>query len=221
MFEDDLQPNLNNNDLVDDVSEDDVRPPPSPLSRNISDINAQVGIKGWKAKFNIKMIVQVVLSIFYAIVYGISFAGLNPYYAWPLDQDSTSTTTRTTWTVGINSILTNEEYFQCEDKTLYANETGPLVSYESTYNIVYDNGASEILKSMGAYWGISIAFFIVFVIIKLYSGKYNQLIYVVSFKEDDNGVKPAKLSFAYTIMCNAKTFSNVVFMDLCESFNSH
>lgn len=177
MFEDNLEPNLNPNDLADDVSVDDVRAP-KPLSRRISDVDDQVGEKGWKEKLNIRMVVQVGLSIFYAIIYGLSFVGLNAYYAWPLEEEPTSTSTTTTWKVGINSILTDEESFECQDKTFYANETGPLVTYESS-SIVYDNGAYDLLKSMGVYWGISIAFFVAFVIFRIYSGQYNQLILLV------------------------------------------
>jgi len=214
-----MEPDLNPNDLADDVSLDDwcIR---KPLSMRLSHLDDQVGDKGWKDKFNRQMVVQVGLSIFYAIIYGLSFVGLNAYYAWPLDEEPTSTSTTTSTSnlnVDIYSVLTDEEYFQCENKTFFANETGPLLSYKSSHTIVYENGYYEILKNMGAYWGISIAFFVAIIVFKIYEGKYNQLILVVKFKEDKDGkLKPAKLSFAYTIMCNAKSFSNVVFMDLCK-----
>mmetsp|Transcript_2024 Transcript_2024/g.3642 ORF Transcript_2024/g.3642 Transcript_2024/m.3642 type:complete len:175 (+) Transcript_2024:414-938(+) len=166
------------------------------------------------------MVVQVALSIFYAIVYGLSFIGLNPYYEWPLDSSSTTSTTTTgALQVGIISALTDEKYFTCQDKTFFLNETGPLMNYDEE-SIVYDDGTYDVLKNLGIYWGISIAFFVAFVISRLYSGRYNQLLLVVKFKLGENGavVKPIKLYFAYTLMCNAKSFSNVVFMDLCKSY---
>jgi hypothetical protein len=216
MFDDSFKPDFDQGERPDDVSLDDAQV--KPLSWKYSDIDNQVGDKGWQNKFTIRMIVQVALSIFYAIVYGLSFIGLHPYYEWPLD--SSSTTSRTTTgsvQVGVISALTDEEYFTCQDKTFFLNETGPLMNYDEE-SILYDDGIYDVLKNMGIYWGISIAFFVAFVISRLYSGRYNQLLLVVKFKlsENDAVVKPIKLSFAYTLMCNAKSFSNVVFMDLCD-----
>jgi hypothetical protein len=218
MIDDSFKPDYDQGERPDGVSLDDAQV--KPLSWKYSDIDNQVGDKGWQNKLTFKMVVQVALSIFYAIVYGLSFIGLNPYYEWPLDSSSTTSTTTTgALQVGIISALTDEKYFTCQDKTFFLNETGPLMNYDEE-SIVYDDGTYDVLKNLGIYWGISIAFFVAFVISRLYSGRYNQLLLVVKFKLSENGavVKPIKLSFAYTLMCNAKSFSNVVFMDLCKSY---
>ena len=48
-----------------------------------------------------------------------------------------------------------------------------------------------------------------FIAHRLYTGKYNQLLLIVKFTRDgdDQALKPEKLAVAYTIMCNAKTFT--------------
>ena len=210
-----VKPELNTDDLRDDIRINDLTAP-SPLSWKRKDINTQVVDPGWQNKFNIRMIVQVRLSVMYAIVYGLSFTGLNAYYEWPLEPGTTTTTTGPE--VNLESILTDEEYFACEDTTFYLNETGPIL-YQS--NVVYDSTTHNLLTLMGTYWGISIAFFVAFIIVRLYFGQYNQLLLLVKFKKDKDGkVKPVKLSFAYTVMYNAKSFSNVVFKDLCKFFIS-
>lgn len=182
---------------------------PRPMSWDRRKLNAEVAERGWKNKFNITMAVQVGLSTMYAIVYGLSFAGLNAYYEWPLEMTTDEE-------VALEAVLTDEDYFMCDGTTFYLNGTGPIGSE----NVVYDNSTYEVLRNMGIYWGLSIGFFVLFIIAKLYLGQYNQLLLLVKFeKDDDDEVKPVKLSFAYTIMCNAKSFSNVVFTDLCKICN--
>jgi hypothetical protein len=196
-------------DVLPDADEDKLADllVPVPLSWRLKDVNVQVAEKGWQNKFNKKMAVQLLLTIMYAVIYGVSFIGINAYYQWPLEMSTTE--------VYFKSVMTNEENFECEGTTFYLNETGPLV-YNNQY--LYDSVSStEILQNLGYYWGISIAFFVIFVITRLYSGQYNQLLLLVKFKEDEAGtLKPVKLSFAFTIMCNAKSFSSVVFKDLCK-----
>lgn len=92
-------------------------------------------------------------------------------------------------------------------------------SYHSFTKIHFESSTYNLLVNMESYWGISIAYFVVFIVLRLVSGKYNQMILLVQFNGDEDEhrkkVKPAKLSVAYTIMCNAKSFSNIVFKDLC------
>jgi hypothetical protein len=191
---------------MDDVSNDELRAP-RPLSWDRRNLHTQVADPGWQNKFNWKMVSQVGLSVMYAIIYGVSFSGLNPYYEWTLESGETGEVT-------LESVLTDEDSFVCDNTTFYLNGTGPLVP---STTVVIDNGFYDVLQSMGEYWGISIAFFVLFVIARLYSGKYNQLLLLVKFRKGEDGeVKPAKLSLAYTIMCNAKSFSSVVFKDLCK-----
>lgn len=64
-------------------------------------------------------------------------------------------------------------------------------------------------------WGNLIVCFVVFIIFRLCSGKYNQMILLVQHDQDEDElgeiVKPVKLSVAHTIKCNAKSFSNIIF----------
>lgn len=146
---------------------------------------------------------------------------MKPYYEWPLDLSS-STSTAQSLEVAFSSVLTDEEYFTCQDKEFFLNETGPLLRLDDSYDVVYVDGNYNLLKNMGAWWGITIAFFVTFIVFRIWSGQYNILLLVVKFKVDNvSKVKPTKLSFAYTIMCNAKSFSNVVFQNLCKSFELH
>lgn len=210
MAEDLFGPEVSPGDLVED--DDDIRAP-RPLSWDRRNLHVQVADPGWKNKFNLKMVVQVGLSVMYAIIYGISFTRLNPYYKWPLTMDSTGE-------VVLESVLTDEEAFVCEGTKYFLNETGPIL--DSATKVVYSNSTHELLLIMGQYWGISIAFFVIFIIARLCSGRYNQLLLLVQFGKDEDGeVKPAKLSFAFTIMCNAKSFSSTVFKDLCKFCHLH
>jgi hypothetical protein len=220
MFDESLSPDFDQGESPDDVSLDDWQQP-EPLSWKLSDQYKKVGDTGWRNKFNIRMAVQVGLSIFYAIVYGLSFRGLKPYYEWPLDDLSSSTSLSQSLPVDFSSVLTDEEYFVCQDKEYFLNQTGPLLRLDDSYDIVYSNGTHLLLQNMGLCWGITIAFFVAFIVFRVWSGQYNVLLLVVKFKEDINEsgrrvIKPVKLSFAYTIMCNAKSISNVVFQSLCD-----
>jgi hypothetical protein len=98
------------------------------------------------------------------------------------------------------------------------NETGPILDVNNL-DIVYDNADNDLVQALGYYWGLLIAFFASFIVIRLRSGQFNQLLLLVKFKKDkkDGKIKPQKMSFAWTIMCNAKTFSSIAFKNLCKS----
>jgi hypothetical protein len=438
-----IAPELSPEDLQPDICSN-----PYPLSWDRSKLNDQVGEPGWRNKFNWYMVMQVCLSVFYAIIYGISFTGLHPYYEWPPQLKNISDDSilcPSVKQITLESILTNAESFKCKNTTFFLNETGPLfnctleehfnalscdpdalyfdnncvvsttdsktiiatpvkphenitevcrtaydeissfrecieicspgacclpssannscrddnmetcqlyspceilrnysnlsgtislpdtsygsltkicsktdiynisnddcwkvcssavccfsslvdscladnletckwyapceiliqgnrktqissntssaetypspgittngmvsdvslenaideafenlgetlsnvmknLSYHSFTKIDFESSTYNLLVNMGSYWGISIAYFVVFIVLRLFSGKYNQMILLVQFDEDEQSenVKPAKLSVAYTIMCNAKSFSNIVFKDLCK-----
>lgn len=209
---------IDTNELADDVSLDDLHAP-QPLSWSLSHVNDPVVHRGWEDKFNVRMAAQVGLSVFYAVAYGLTFVGLHAYYEWPpLDDDNNRWRT----TIDIRSVLTDEEYFQCEDKSFYLNETGPVLNLDES-RVSYENGFYNLLRYIGFVFGFTIFIFVAFAICRLYAGTYNQLLLLVKFKneEQDDGtliLKPVKMSFAYTIMCNVKSFKNAALVDLCKSF---
>jgi hypothetical protein len=192
--------------------------PPVPLSWKFKDINEQVVPQGWKP-FSKKMYFQLLASAIYATVYGMTYSKVNAYYEWPqkdyyADMELYFTPDPI---VAIERILSGDEMIFCDGKQYYKNGTGPIFSSqnETTYDI--QTGISDFVDIMGPLWGLVIFLFIAFTTAKLYYGKYNQLLGIVKFKEvTRQGVVeiiPVKFSFAFTIMCNAKTFTNLFFTD--------
>jgi hypothetical protein len=55
-------------------------------------------------------------------------------------------------------------------------------SYHSFTKVHFESSTYNLLVNMGSYWGVSIAYFVVFIVLRLVSGKYNQMILLVQLR---------------------------------------
>jgi len=213
---------------------------PVPLSWKAKNVNAQVAKVGWKP-LNKKMIFRLAMCAFYAASYGYTYGTRTDwFYAWPLEDGNGTVVsmdhnptmnidnTNVVVEVVLEGFLTNgKEVYTCDNRTYFLNETGPipnLVNDAGCDMSIEEDMAAGILYVIVPLIGVMIFFFILFIMIKLYFGKYNQLLGLIKFKEFKNrgthevSWKPDKFSFAFSIMCNAKSFTNVALTeDECKS----
>ena len=192
---------------------------------NISDVFAARGLQG---KIRPYMILQLCLSVYYAVVYSADFSNLNAYYTWtpgipPINASNIDIFNRSMYRSTIYYIVSTDYEIECNGTFFYRNETGPLYDtsyYNATDGIVRFNDIS-MYESVGIFWvlwGLLLIAVVSFVTTRLYVGKYNQLLYLVSFKQDkkENKLVPVKLHIGFTILCNAKSFSNLFFEVMCK-----
>lgn len=185
-------------------------PVPVPLSWDLEHIHDRVAPVGWKP-VTWKMIKEVLLCTFCAVVYGFSFTALEPFYQWPPVGDGFENGTEaedfnsTRLSIPLEYVLTDEESFECNGTWFYKNGTGPLFDLEDDQYVLTDGLFGSLMRTMGTYWGIAIFLFVAFTVVQLYFGRYNELLGIVKFKEaegEDGHVRlqPIAFSFVFTIM---------------------
>jgi hypothetical protein len=193
---------------IPDVEYEDFRFTDRELSWDLNDLGKEMAPSGCdRAKVSLYMVFQVLLSIYYAAVYGIIYSGFHDYYPYPVvENNNTSINTFLT-------LLTDEENFTCDEDniTYYLNGTGPL--RDETKGWTTNSGFYRII---GIYFAIAIVFFLGFIAHGLYTGKFNRLVLLVKFRYQSRRLKPKKLAAAYTIMCNARTFTGVLMGEYCK-----
>lgn len=141
-------------------------------------------------------------AIYYAIVVSLKLTTQsNYYYTYPSDRMHGT----------LEVVLSDEESFYCNGTTYHLNNTGPLKGQTGEYTTNMDD------LNLGPYIGFAIVGIVIFIVTRLFKGRYNQLLMMVKFREEEisGEIVPVKLSIAFTVLCNMSKLVSVQYGDLC------